>query len=202
MKHLRMLRNALYENYSPPSIRNLKFYAKIVFLVLLLLTIAWFVYASSIYDVLRKNIQNIHSSKNRIISLTEVGADVRILSYMRQGKMATTRGGKNYESFKREQLLKSAITLQQAQNNLSLTDLKHYFNTESKEAINPSNLVVIYNSPIAMQAFYEMDSWSTMMDVSVQALMVQEMPLANITMADNSVFFILTNTYNNILQSI
>jgi hypothetical protein len=25
MKHLRMLRNALYENYSPPSIRNLKF---------------------------------------------------------------------------------------------------------------------------------------------------------------------------------
>ena len=24
MKHLRMLRNALYENYSPPSIRNLK----------------------------------------------------------------------------------------------------------------------------------------------------------------------------------
>jgi hypothetical protein len=45
MKHLRMLRNALYENYSPPSIRNLKVFSKVVFLVLLLLTIAWFVYA-------------------------------------------------------------------------------------------------------------------------------------------------------------
>lgn len=56
MKHLRMLRNALYENYSPPSITNLKFYAKIVFLCLLLLTIAWFVYAASIYNVLRMNI--------------------------------------------------------------------------------------------------------------------------------------------------
>lgn len=43
MKHLRMLRNALYENYSPPSIRNLKFYAKIVFVVLLLITIVWYV---------------------------------------------------------------------------------------------------------------------------------------------------------------
>lgn len=45
MKHLRMLRNALYENYSPPSIRNLKLQAKLVFLVLLCITIAWYVYS-------------------------------------------------------------------------------------------------------------------------------------------------------------
>jgi hypothetical protein len=63
---------------------------------------------------LRKNIQNIHSSKNRIISLTEVGADVRILSYMKTGNINPQRGGKNYEKFKRDQLLTSAITLQQA----------------------------------------------------------------------------------------
>jgi hypothetical protein len=43
MKHLRMLRNALYENYSPPSITNLKFYVKIVFLVLLIITIVWYI---------------------------------------------------------------------------------------------------------------------------------------------------------------
>jgi hypothetical protein len=45
MKHLRMLRNALYENYSPPSIRNLKTYARIVFVVLLIITIVWYVYS-------------------------------------------------------------------------------------------------------------------------------------------------------------
>ena len=56
MKHLRMLRNALYENYSPPSIRNLKMYAKIVFLVLLVITIAWYVYSKSIYNKLQENI--------------------------------------------------------------------------------------------------------------------------------------------------
>jgi hypothetical protein len=44
MKHLRMLRNALYENYAPPSISNLKFYVKIVFLALLIITVAWYVY--------------------------------------------------------------------------------------------------------------------------------------------------------------
>ena len=49
MKHLRMLRNALYENYAPSSIINLKFYAKIMFVVLLIITVVWYVYSSGIY---------------------------------------------------------------------------------------------------------------------------------------------------------
>ncbi len=49
MKHLRMLRNALYENYAPSSIINLKFYAKIMFVVLLIITVVWYVYSSNIY---------------------------------------------------------------------------------------------------------------------------------------------------------
>lgn len=44
-KHLRMLRNALYENYLPPSINNLKINAKIVFIALLIITIVWYVYS-------------------------------------------------------------------------------------------------------------------------------------------------------------
>lgn len=82
MKHLRMLRNALYENYSPSAIRNLKFYVKIVFLVLLLITIVWYVQSFNIYKQLKDNIQNIHSSKNRMNSLTDIGADVRILTFI------------------------------------------------------------------------------------------------------------------------
>ena len=49
-KHLRMLRNALYENYLPPSINNLKINAKIVFAALLIITIVWYVYSKSIYS--------------------------------------------------------------------------------------------------------------------------------------------------------
>ena len=75
-----MLRNALYENYLPPSINNLKINARLVFVALLILTIVWYVYSKNIYQQLKDNIQNIHSSKNRMNSLTDIGADTRILS--------------------------------------------------------------------------------------------------------------------------
>lgn len=101
MKHLRMLRNALYENYSPPSIRNLKFYVKVVFLALLIITIVWYVQSKNIYKQLKDNIENIHSSKNRMNSLTDIGADVRILSFINIGRVNKTRGGRDYEAFKR-----------------------------------------------------------------------------------------------------
>ncbi len=80
-----MLRNALYENYVPPSINNLKINAKIVFASLLIITIVWYVYSQNIYSQLKDNIQNIHSSKNRINSLTNIGSDVRALFAMNQG---------------------------------------------------------------------------------------------------------------------
>jgi hypothetical protein len=81
-KHLRMLRNALYENYLPQSINNLKINAKIVFAALLILTIVWYVYSKNIYMQLKDNIENIHSSKNRMNSLTDIGANTRILASM------------------------------------------------------------------------------------------------------------------------
>lgn len=81
-KHLRMLRNALYENYLPPSINNLKINAKLVFVALLVITIVWYVYSKSLYKQLKDNIENIHSSKNRMNSLTDIGANVRALYAM------------------------------------------------------------------------------------------------------------------------
>lgn len=87
-KHLRMLRNALYENYLPPSINNLKINAKIVFAALLIITIVWYVYSKNIYKQLKDNIENIHSSKNRMNSLTDIGANVRILQTMNLGRVS------------------------------------------------------------------------------------------------------------------
>jgi len=104
MKHLRMLRNALYENYSPPSISNLKLSAKFVFFVLLIITIVWFFYLRTLYKQIKDNIENIHSSKYRMNSLTDIGADVRILSYMAEGKLENSRSGRDYERYKRENL--------------------------------------------------------------------------------------------------
>lgn len=114
MKHLRMLRNALYENYSPSSIRNLKVYAKIMFVVLLIITIVWYVYSKGIYKQLEDNVQNIHSSKSRMSSLTNIEADVRILTLLGNGRVNKTRSGRDYEIFKKESLVTSSIIIQEA----------------------------------------------------------------------------------------
>jgi hypothetical protein len=53
---------------------------------------------------LKDNVENIHSSKNRISSLTDIGADVRILSYLSAGKISNSRGSADYEEYKRESL--------------------------------------------------------------------------------------------------
>lgn len=106
-----MLRNALYENYLPPSINNLKINAKIVFAALLVLTIVWYVYSKNIYMQLKDNIENIHSSKNRMNSLTDIGANTRILSSMNLGRVNKTRGNRDYEKFKKDSLIQAATLI-------------------------------------------------------------------------------------------
>lgn len=201
-KHLRMLRNALYENYLPPSINNLKINAKIVFAALLIITIVWYVYSKNIYMQLKDNIENIHSSKNRMNSLTDIGADVRILSAMGKGTVNRVRGGRDYEAFKRNSLLGAAKMIQEAQNNLSSTYLRDVFTHQDNELINPSRIQLIYNSPAALPMNYYVDVWSAIMITSVHALAIKEMNLTAVTKNDTSVFFILTNAFNNVLAAI
>ena len=201
-KHLRMLRNALYENYLPPSINNLKINAKIVFAALLIITIVWYVYSKSIYSQLKDNIENIHSSKNRMNSLTDIGANTRILASMNEGRVNKNRGGRDYEKFKRDSLLSAAQMIQQSQNNLSSTYLRDVFTDEDNNLINPERIKLIYNSPAALPMFYYVDVWSAMMSTSVHALSIKEMPLRQITRNETAVFFVLTNALNNILESI
>lgn len=99
-----MLRNALFENYVPPSIVNLKINARVVFFALLALTIAWYVYSNNIYLQLKDNMLNIHSAKSRLMSLTDIGANTRALSALYLGRYGnkTSRSGRNYEIYKRE----------------------------------------------------------------------------------------------------
>lgn len=50
--------------------------------------------------------------------------------------------------------------------------------------------------------FYYVDVWSAVMGVAVHALTIRDMPLNQITMNETSVFLILTNSLNNILEAI
>ena len=51
-----------------------------------------------------ENIENIHSSKDRMNALTNIGADVRILNVISIGDIKVSRPGRNYEADKRSYL--------------------------------------------------------------------------------------------------
>ena len=134
--------------------------------------------------------------------LTSIGSDVRILTFLAQGRVNTTRGDRDYEAYKRHALLENSVKLQVAQNNLTETYLREYFTPRNNELINPENLQLVYNMPAALPMFYYMDIWSALIQVTVHALTVRELPLAKINIKDTAVFTIIKNNLNNILAAI
>lgn len=73
-------------------------------------------------------------------SLTDIGADVRALTFISNGRINKTRGGINYETFKRNDLITSSSLIQQAQNNLSNTYLRDVFQASNNQKINPDSI--------------------------------------------------------------
>jgi hypothetical protein len=47
--------------------------------------------------------------------------------------------------------------------------------------------------------FQYLDIWSSLMTLSIHALSIQVLPLPLISRNETSVFFVLTNTFNNLL---
>jgi epoxyqueuosine reductase QueG len=47
-------------------------------------------------------------------SLTDIGANTRILASMNEGRVNRMRGGRDYEDFKRKSLLSAAQIIQQS----------------------------------------------------------------------------------------
>ena len=84
-----------------------------VFIVLLGITVIWYFYSRTLYQNLKDNIENIHSSNIRMNSLTDIGADVRILNYLKNPNngINETRNGANYTDYKRLNLNEAAINL-------------------------------------------------------------------------------------------
>lgn len=73
-------------------------------------------------------------------SLTDIGADVRILTFINIGRVSKMRGNRDYEAFKRNNLDLSSTIIQQAQNNLSNTYLRDTFKDSNNAKINPKDI--------------------------------------------------------------
>jgi hypothetical protein len=78
-----------------------------------------YVYSTGIYERLTDNLGNVHSSKNRMLSLTQIGADSRALESLRRQIINANKSGGEYERMRRERIGRGVTVLQEAQNNLS-----------------------------------------------------------------------------------
>ena len=85
---------------------------------------------------------------------------------------------------------------------MSHTYLRTVFTKQHNEQISPKTVQLIYNSPSALPMFYYVDMWSAVMTAAVHALEIRELPLTQVRKNHTSVFFILTNSMNNMLSAI
>jgi len=61
---------------------------------------------------------------------------------------------------------------------------------------------LVYNSPASLPMFYYVDVWSAVMISSVDALTIMNMTVGSIQRNNTAVFFILTNSLNNVLSAV
>jgi len=61
---------------------------------------------------------------------------------------------------------------------------------------------MIYDNPCALPQYFYVEIWSAMMNVAVHAYIVKDMALKEVTLNNTSVFFLIKNCLNNILEAI
>ena len=226
MKHIRALRNAVYEQYCPRSVQQLTYVARFVFLILLVITLVYFLIAKGLYQNLKLNVSNVYYSKNRLVYTTAIGACVRTLvlinpaarpegislidlslkndnDYYLDGFEAspiTDLTQMSYQEWAYYCIDQSAKNAKIAQNGLSTSSFS--FSESNLNLINPSVIKVNYKQEAQIAGDFTLDCWSAIMGLIIHGLKVKDMPLANITASDPSVFYILQNSFNNILDRI
>jgi PAS domain S-box-containing protein len=228
LKHIRSLRNAMYEKYSPRSVRQLKFSAQTVFLVLIVITIVYFLIANTLYEDLKKNIRNLYYSRNRLENTAAIGASVRALVLLNQlnfvedqplldltlrqelypfdykklgyDEREDVNYNLDYEEWTRINIETFAIELKKAQNSLATSSFD--FSSENSDKINPSDVTVIYNEIEGIPSEFQIDCWSAIMGVVIHAYKIKDKPVDECVETEPSITYTLVNSFNNILQKI
>ena len=221
LKHLRALRKAVYEQYCPRSVTQLQYVARVVFLILLVITFVYFFIAKGLYENLNDNIDNVIYSKDRLCYTVGVGASVRALvllntfiqntntplldgrnatDYYKDGYNLGTSTSMTYTDWTITNLDQFAIDLKNAQNSLSTSSFS--FSSQNIESINPSAIQIYYQNDTQIAGTFAVDCWSAIMGVVTHAFKVKDMTKSTITTSDPSVFYLLTNCFNSILAKI
>jgi len=223
LKHLKALRKSAYENYLPRSIVQLKYTIYFVFASILIITLVYFFLARSLYNNLSKNIENLQLANIRTYSFIRLAISVRSLLLMNEHNfdprmaLIDTIYGRNATDYYKDgyddlgitsmdyiewtfrNLNKFAISLKQAQNSLSTTTS---FGNKYDHKINPASIQLTYNPESNIATEFTLDNWSTIMGLVTHSLRVRNMQLEEITFKDSSVYYILQNSFTNVLDKI
>jgi len=224
-KQIRVLRNAVYEEYSPLSIRRLKYAVRVVMLILLIIGLVYFITAKNLYANLKWSVVNIHSSRQRIMSVTSIGFCTRILTLINEennnGKPIIDLNIKNTEDYFLDGLHgvsiedvdkmnykdwayycieESAKRAKEGQNSLS-TNVSD-FREEHYLKINPTSVEIKYNKEGKIADLFNFDCWSAVTSLVIHALRVKDLDIVNIVDNEPSVYFILHNSFDGILSAI
>ena len=82
MKHIKALRNAVYEQYCPRSVKQLNYVGRLVFTILVIIALIYYFVTRSLYSNLNSNVSNVDYTKSRLIYITSMGSCIRTLMLM------------------------------------------------------------------------------------------------------------------------
>lgn len=210
-RNLYILRIAIDEKFIPQSIKNLRYAANIVFMILLLLAskistyrlfiVIYYAIQISLFDLINQNIKNIHNSEQRLSYIIDITLRSRTLILMNNDYLTSVVSNQTardilYNTTINE-LRSSATLLKVAQTELSLKTST--LSEEQLQMINPSDVKMKYLKYPNMPDFYTFSVWEAIMEIVVSAYRVSTLPLKMITDSHATVFFIMQNCLNSVM---
>eukprot|EP01022_Parablepharisma_sp_SALTPOND_P025580 TRINITY_DN59_c0_g4_i1.p1 TRINITY_DN59_c0_g4~~TRINITY_DN59_c0_g4_i1.p1 ORF type:complete len:1310 (-),score=185.18 TRINITY_DN59_c0_g4_i1:24185-28114(-) len=208
------LRAAIDEKFTPPSIRNLRCTANIVFLLLLSLAIVYFVMQTILFSKINQNIKNIRYSENRLNYLFDINLHTtKMMLITADYKLRLQNPNLSPEDYvlhedqalknrtfeeSRDLLRTAATELKNTQTELSLKTAG--LSKSSLESINPEDVALDYKPVEGMPKGYDYTIWQAMMEVVVSSFRIATMDIDQVDdSTDSTVYFVTKNSLNGIL---
>lgn len=221
MKRIRVLRNAVYEEYCPSSVMQLIHVGRFVVLALLLISLLYFLITRELYSNLKENVANVKYMRDRLNYIIAMGGCTRTLMLLNpengtitgvnregedyyldgfEGKEIEGRSSMNYQEWTFYCVDQSSKGAKEAQNGISTGS--YTFDKETQELINPSSVKVSYKEETQIEGHFSLDCWSAIISLIIHGLKVKDIALSQILPQNPSIYYIMENSFNNIMSAI
>ena len=225
VKHLRQLRNAVYESYYPQSVKNLICSARFVFLLLIALALTLYIIANNLYSMLSTDVQLLKQAKFRLIYGAGIGSVVRELTLMNPEMGSLDPAYPFLNSTLRHSKISFDIHYEQlANHSSSYQDLLYYllkhlgdhlndamveisekgstYDQDVRDKLNPPNIRMAYSSNDVSPNAFVMELWNVITTIVAHGYSLNAYPLSNFMLNDLSVDLIISNTLNSLIANI